>query len=180
MPKSNTHYIDEELKSLQKELKEYGYNEDFDWVSKIPQETAWEELSAKQQNRIVWLIERQTETYKQKHIEALGKIEELEKKRDLQILDAIDELDKNKAELFSELSKQDFPTLEICAYEMVQRSNQKKFRTYREAYRWAVGTCTIKGKPINSWKQLEKAVERYYDANKHIPLTERMRRDLEG
>ena len=87
---------------------------------------------------------------------------------------------KKKAELFSQLSKQDFPTLEICAYEMVQRTHQKKFRTYREAYRWAVGTCTIKGKPINSWKQLEKAVERYYDANKHIPLTERMRRDLEG
>jgi len=171
--------LNEQLDSLETELKKEGQLEPYHFVRLCPRNIEWEDLSREKQDLLYYIAWSLKEQYKKEGKKLSLEIKEMKKQRELDLLDNIDKKERELSELKSRLPHQDFDTLEECGWQMVQRANQKKFRTYRAGYRWAVDNCTIKGNPIKNWKQLESAVERYCDANKHIPITERMRRSLE-
>ena len=165
-------HINAELDDMMDTAKMLRDANQYYFLKHFPRNISWEELTSEKQNLIYSIALKHKE-----YFEKEGRY--LSQKHDAIILDEIEKLDAKKEKLLAKLSKQDFPSLELCSHQMVKRTNQGKHKNYRAGWRWAIKNCTIQNKPIKNLKQLSSAWDRICDSGKNIPITERMKRDLD-
>ena len=166
------HHLNAELEDMMDTAKMLRDANEYYFLKHFPRNISWEELTNEKQNLLYSIALRHRD-----YFEKVGKRQRDE--LDKNILLKIEKLDAEKEELFSRLSKQDFPNIEDCSIELVRRTNKKLFKSYRAGWRWALEHCTINGKPLKQLSQLTSAWERVCDSGKNIPITERMRRELD-